>query len=90
VLNLLAGKEWQLKGIHTVAVDMRAKNYFRVDLKLTYRMNNKGFTQEFFVDFQNLTNNKNVFNQWYDTRSGKVRTQHQLGFWPNFNYRVEF
>lgn len=124
VLNGLAGKEWQLKGIHTIAVDIkvttaggkrytpinaaasqlagraiyyeersyeeRTKAYFRMDIKLTYRMNNKGFMQEFFVDFQNVTNHKNVFSQWYDSRAGKIRTQNQLGFWPNFNYRVQF
>ena len=53
-------------------------------------MNNKGFMQEFFIDFQNVTNNKNIFNQWYDNRAGKIRTQNQLGFWPNFNYRIQF
>lgn len=124
VVNALAGKEWQLRGIHTIAVDLkfttaggkrytpideeqsraagraiyidsrsyeeRTKNYFRVDLKLTYRMNNKGFMQEFFVDFQNVTNHKNIFSQWYDSRAGKIRTQNQLGFWPNFNYRIQF
>ncbi|MBX2926142.1 MAG: TonB-dependent receptor [Chitinophagaceae bacterium] len=124
VLNTLAGKEWQLQGIHTIGVDLKlttaggkrytpldeaasilagkpvyndrrafeekTKAYFRIDLKLTYRMNNKGFMQEFFVDFQNITNQKNVFSQWYDSRAGKIRTQHQLGFWPNFNYRIQF
>ena len=124
VVNTLAGKEWQIHGMHTIAVDFKlttaggkrftpineaaskisgrviyddehsfeekTKAYFRLDLKLTYRMNNKGFTQEFFVDLQNVTNHKNIFNEWYDSRSGKIRTQNQLGFWPNFNYRIQF
>lgn len=124
VVNALAGKEWQIHGMHTIAVDFKlttaggkrftpineaaskisgrviyddehsfrekTKAYFRLDLKLTYRMNNKGFTQEFFVDLQNVTNHKNIFNEWYDSRSGKIRTQNQLGFWPNFNYRIQF
>lgn len=68
----------------------KTRAYFRFDFKLTYRMNNKGFMQEFFVDFQNVTNHKNIFNQWYDSRSGRIRTQNQLGFWPNFNYRIQF
>ncbi len=68
----------------------RTKAYFRTDVKLTYRTNSKGYMQEFFIDFQNVTNHKNVFNQWYDSRSEKVRTQNQLGFWPNFNYRIQF
>ncbi len=72
------------------AFELQAKPYFRIDVKLTYRMNSKGFMQEFFVDFQNLTDHKNVFSQWYDSRSEKVRTQNQLGFWPNFNYRIQF
>jgi hypothetical protein len=124
VINTLAGKEWTLRGIHTIAADIkvtaaggkrytpiietaskeagkavydearsfeeRTSAYFRIDLKLTYRMNNKGFTQEFFIDFQNLSNHTNVLNQWYDSRAGKIRTQNQLGFWPNFNYRIQF
>lgn len=124
VVNLLSGKEWQIRGMHTIAVDIkfttaggkrhtpineaasraagravyyeeksfseRGKAYLRADIKLTYRMNNKGFMQEFFVDFQNVTNRKNIFNQWYDSRAEMVRTQYQLGFWPNFNYRIQF
>ncbi len=124
VVNTLAGREWQLKGLHTIAVDFRfttaggkrytpideeaskmagraiyyearsfnekTKAYFRMDVKLTYRMNNKGFMQEFFVDLQNVTNHKNTFSQWYDSRAGKIRTLNQLGFWPNFNYRIQF
>ena len=124
MINALAGKEWTLRDIHTIAADIkvtaaggnrytpinetasreagkvvynearsfeeRTSAYFRIDLKLTYRMNNKGFTQEFFVDFQNVSNHKNVLSQWYDSRAGKIRTQNQLGFWPNFNYRIQF
>lgn len=124
IVNLLGGKEWQVGGIHTIAVDFKGvvaggkrytpidldasrqaqkaiyedarsfelqqKPYLRLDIKLSYRMNNKGFMQEFFVDFQNVTNQKNIFSEWYDSRSGIIRTQNQLGFWPNFNYRIQF
>jgi hypothetical protein len=72
------------------AFELKTKGYFRLDIKLSYRMNNKKFMQEFFVDFQNVTNRKNVFNQWYDSRNEIIRTQNQLGFWPNFNYRIQF
>ncbi|MGC4235123.1 MAG: TonB-dependent receptor, partial [Niabella sp.] len=70
--------------------ELQSKPYLRMDIKLTYRMNNKKFMQEFFVDFQNVTNTKNMYSQWYDNRSGKIRTQNQLGFYPNFNYRIQF
>lgn len=124
VLNGLAGREWQIKDRHAIAVDvkgtfaggrrytpileaasqiahravyddeqafaLRTSPYLRLDLKLTYRMHAKAFMQEFFVDFQNITNHQNVFTRFYDSRSGRVRTQYQLGFWPNFNYRIQF
>jgi hypothetical protein len=124
VVNVLAGKEWKMKEMHTLAVDIKgtgaggkrytpideaasqkaqkavyddsrsfelqSKPYFRMDVKITYRMNNPKFMQEFFVDFQNVTNTINIYNQWYDNRSGKIRTQNQLGFYPNFNYRIQF
>jgi hypothetical protein len=70
--------------------DFQSKLYYRLDIKLSYRMNNKKFMQEFFVDFQNVTNRKNIFSEWYDSRSERVRTTYQLGFWPNFNYRIQF
>lgn len=72
------------------AFEKKLKDYFRSDVKLTYRRNGRRVMQEFFIDFQNVTNNKNVFRQAYDARSGVIRTQNQLGFTPNFNYRIQF
>lgn len=72
------------------AYGVRFKDYFRVDLKITYRHNGSHLTQEWFVDLQNISNTRNIFNQSYDNRAGKVRTQYQMGFFPNFNYRIEF
>ncbi|MFC5410206.1 carboxypeptidase regulatory-like domain-containing protein [Larkinella bovis] len=68
----------------------RYKDYFRTDLKLTFRHNGRRATQEWFVDLQNIFNTKNVFQQVYDSRAQRIRTQYQLGFFPNFNYRIEF
>ncbi|WP_247235436.1 TonB-dependent receptor [Telluribacter sp. SYSU D00476] len=74
----------------TRAFESRFKDYLRVDLKITFRHNGRHLTQEWFVDLQNLTNARNVFNHSFDSRSGQVRTQYQMGFFPNFNYRIEF
>jgi len=68
----------------------RYNPYFRADLKVTYRMNQKRFTHEWFIDFQNMTNAENIFQQTYDDRSGKIRTVNQIPFNPNFNYRISF
>lgn len=72
------------------AFENRLSDYLRADIKLTYRMNNKSFMQEFYIDFQNATNHKNMFRQWYDNRTQFIRKQYQLGFYPNFNYRIQF
>jgi len=68
----------------------RFRDYFRADMKITYRRNGQRLTQEWFLDLQNLTNTQNVFSQTYDSRSQRIRTINQLGFFPNVNYRIEF
>jgi hypothetical protein len=72
------------------AYSQNFKQYFRPDLKLTYRYNGKKMSQEWFLDLQNLSNSKNIFAQTFDPNSNKVRMQYQTGFYPNFNYRIEF
>ncbi|HEY0110951.1 MAG TPA: hypothetical protein VGB67_15030, partial [Fibrella sp.] len=72
------------------AFTQKMNDYFRADLKLTYRHNGQRLTQEWFIDFQNVTNARNIFNQNYDARAQRIRTQYQLGFFPNFNWRIEF
>ncbi len=72
------------------AYQLRFRNYFRTDLKITYRRDEKKWTHEWFIDFQNLANTKNVFTQTFDARSGKIRTQYQIPLYITFNYRIEF
>ena len=72
------------------AFSQKMNDYFRADIKLTYRHNGQRLTQEWFIDFQNVTNARNIFTQNYDARAQRIRTQYQLGFFPNFNWRIEF
>ena len=67
-------------------------NYFRLDFKIGYTYNSlsKRISHSFSLDLQNVTNNKNVFSQGYDDRSRSIRTTYQLGFFPNFIYKVQF
>ena len=64
--------------------------YFRTDIKITYRQNLKKVSQEWFVDFQNITNTQNVFQEVYNPSQNRVVTQYQIGFFPNINYRINF
>ena len=66
------------------------KDYFRVDFKITRRRNGKNVMQEWFVDLQNVSNAQNIFEQTYKPATDKLTTTYQLGFFPNFNYRIQF
>jgi hypothetical protein len=67
-------------------------NYFRLDLKVGYALNSKKkkLSHSFSLDLQNVTNHKNVFSQNYDDKSRSVNTTYQLGFFPNFIYKLQF
>lgn len=67
-------------------------NYFRLDIKVGYTLNsrNKKISHSFALDLQNITNNQNVFSQSYDGRSKSINTTYQLGFFPNFVYKIQF
>lgn len=67
-------------------------DYFRLDFKVGYTLNSrtKKLSQSISLDMQNVTNNKNVFSQSYDDRSKSISTTYQLGFFPNFIYKIQF
>lgn len=67
-------------------------SYFRMDFKIGVTINgrSKKISQSFSLDLQNVTNNKNIFSQEYDERSSSIQTTYQLGFFPNFIYKLQF
>ncbi len=68
----------------------KLSSYVRMDLKIGIRVNKKGFSQQFFLDFQNVSNNQNVFAKRYNRVSNKVDTLYQIGFFPDILYRIQF
>lgn len=76
----------------TRAFTERYAAYFRADLKLGVRLNSatKKFSQSFFIDFQNVTNNENVFQRRFNPVTGEINTALQAGFFPDIQYRVQF
>jgi hypothetical protein len=67
-------------------------DYFRWDVKLGVTMNSakRKFTQTFFLDFQNVTNNKNIFSQAYSVAQNNTYNLYQIGFFPDVLWRVQF
>lgn len=66
------------------------KDYFRIDFKLGFRMSLGKTQHEYAIEIQNLTNHKNVFQQFWDPVNQKMKTDYQQGFFPMFMYRIYF
>lgn len=67
---------------NTNAFSKKQDPYFRTDLKFSYRKEYAKSTLEMAIDFQNITNNQNIFSQAYNPRTNSIVTQYQQGFFP--------
>ena len=65
-------------------------DYFRTDLRLSWRKNKPGYTRTFSLDIQNLLNTQNIAYHYFDTYLQAIKTKYQLGIIPVIAYRVEF
>ena len=73
-----------------LAFSEKQTDYFRTDFKIAYRKEFRKSTMEFSIDLQNVTNNKNVFNQTYDRRTNRIVNNYQQGFFPVPMFRYTF
>lgn len=78
--------------IENQAYSLRLDDYFRWDVKIGMRINSskRKLSQTFFLDFQNVTNNQNIFAMEYNEVRNEVGKTYQIGFFPDVMYRVEF
>jgi hypothetical protein len=87
-------EESTLKG-ETVYDEERAysekfRDYFRLDIRLAFRMDNQKFSQEFAFDVQNITNRSNPLYMQYNPKTGETEFVNQLGIFPMMQYRIVF
>ena len=81
---------------HRIVIDntrineLQVRDYFRIDLRIGYRKNWKRVTEELFIDFQNLTNRKNLYGLFYDIDKGTYNEMLLQGFSPMITYRLNF
>ncbi len=70
----------------------RNPNFMRMDVKagITFNSKKRKISNSLFFDIQNVTNNKNVFAQRYNPNTNSVNTAYQIGFFPNFVYKLQF
>jgi len=78
--------------IDALAFSERFDPYFRFDVKFGFKMNSKKrqVSHQFFMDIQNVTNRDNIFARRYNRQTNAVNNAYQLGFFPDFMYRVQF
>lgn len=74
------------------AYSERYPDFLRFDFKagFTYNSRKWKFSQTIYLDIQNVTGHQNIFAQAYNPVTGKINTLYQIGFYPNFVYRIQF
>jgi len=72
------------------AYQERRPDYFRLNLRIGYKVNFRKATFEIAVDMLNLTNRKNIYFEFYDPSTGEIKTVYQLPFIPVPLIRVQF
>ncbi len=90
-INLAASQAQQ----ETVYVTQQAfteklPNYFRTDVRFSWKRNRPRSTRTLSLDLQNATNRQNVFNRYFEATTSTTRTSYQTGLIPVLSYRVAF
>jgi hypothetical protein len=62
--------------------------YAKLNVRIGFKLIGKKLTQEWAMDFQNLTNRRNIFLQEFSPYTGGIRTTYQTGFLPIMQYRI--
>ncbi|MEZ4887053.1 MAG: carboxypeptidase-like regulatory domain-containing protein [Chitinophagales bacterium] len=75
-----------------LAYSERNDPYFRWDVKFGYRFNSpkRKISHHFYLDIQNVLDKENIFVRRYNRQTNQVNEVNQIGFFPDFMYRVQF
>ena len=68
----------------------RATNYFRTDVRISWKRNRLKSTSIVSLDIQNVTNNQNIYGEYFDAESGTIEKWYQAPLIPILSYRLEF
>ncbi|MCD4697512.1 MAG: TonB-dependent receptor [Bacteroidales bacterium] len=65
-------------------------NYFRTDLRIAFRQNNKKVSMEWAIDIQNIFNTQNIFSQNFNSNTGEIDYTYQIGILVIPQFRLIF
>lgn len=80
----------ETKYVESEAYTLKAKDYFRTDVKLSIKRNRKKSTITWSLDVQNATNNKNVFGEYFDPLTATTKVSYQAPLIPVLAYKIDF
>jgi hypothetical protein len=72
------------------AYSLKYPDYFRFDIKISYRFSMKRITQEISIDVQNVANIKNIFRKVYNPRTNTLNNEYQQGIFVLPQYKLLF
>jgi len=65
-------------------------SYFRIDTRISFKLNRSKFNAELAFDLQNITQHQNILLETYDVESGSIKYDYQLGLFYFFLLRFQF
>jgi len=74
----------------TKAYTQRYPDYFVLDMKAGFKINGKRITQEWALEVENVTNQKNILTEDFNPSTKSVINDYQLGIFPMIMYKIQF
>lgn len=68
----------------------RFNDYFKINCRVTYKINRNKLNHEFAIEVANVTNHRNIYAQFWDVKEERLKTINQFGFFPIMLYRIQF
>jgi hypothetical protein len=76
--------------LNDLAYTEHFKDYFRLDLRVAYRIDYSKYSHEIAFYCQNITNHKNPLYMQYNKKTGNLDTIYQLMIFPMMQYKLTF
>jgi hypothetical protein len=89
VLNA-ATQEYEQNWNYDLAFTKKLNYYNKTDLKITFRSNKKGVTQEWGIEITNLLNNKNIQGESFNKYTGEAKYIYQTQMMAIPQWRIIF
>ncbi|GAB4321876.1 MAG: carboxypeptidase-like regulatory domain-containing protein [Bacteroidales bacterium] len=64
---------------HSRAFSLQYPDYFRLDLRVAYKVQKAKTSMEWAIDIQNLFNYRNIYNQKFNSKTGEFEYTYQMG-----------